>query len=110
MTQPSPQTKPQSVPRLGTVIDVTDITPHMRQIRIADPSLRGLVWIPGQHVGLLIGSPDFEPILRVYSVRHFDDQQGIVDLWIVLKELGPGSQWARTVQVGDQVQFAGPRG
>jgi NADPH-dependent ferric siderophore reductase len=108
MMQPSAQMNPQPVPRSGTIIDVTDITPSMRQIRVADVSLQGLTWIPGQHVGILIGSPD--PVLRVYSVRHYDGQRGTIDLWVVLKELGPGSRWAQTIQVGDQVQFAGPRG
>jgi NADPH-dependent ferric siderophore reductase len=106
MQQPSTQERPQ--PRTGTIIDIVDITPSMRQIRIADPSLREVQWIPGQHVGILIG--EGEPLLRVYSVRNHDALQGTLDLWVLLKELGPGSRWAQRVSVGDTVRFGGPRG
>jgi NADPH-dependent ferric siderophore reductase len=111
MMQPSTQGKPQPPqPRIGTVIDITDITPTMRQIRIADPSLHEITWIPGQHVGILIGEEGTEPTLRVYSVRHHNAEQGTIDLWILLKDLGPGSQWANHIRVGDRVRFGGPRG
>jgi NADPH-dependent ferric siderophore reductase len=49
-------------------------------------------------------------VLRVYSVRHHNAAQGTIDLWILLKDLGPGSQWATHIRVGDRVKFAGPRG
>jgi NADPH-dependent ferric siderophore reductase len=109
MLQPSAssQTNERPAPRRGIVISVTDIAPHLRQIRIADPSLKGFAWIPGQHIGVLL-PPD--ATLRVYSVRHCDSQQGIITLWILLKELGPGSQWAHNVREGDRVEFGGPRG
>ena len=81
----------------------------MRQIRIADPSLQDITWIPGQHVGILIGD-EAEPVLRVYSVRQHNPAQGTIDLWILLKDLGPGSQWAAHISVGDSVKFGGPRG
>ena len=109
MLQPSSssQTNERPAPRRGIVTEVTDIAPHLRQIRIADPSLQGFAWIPGQHVGVLL-PPD--STLRVYSVRHCDSQQGFIDLWILIKDLGPGSQWARNVRVNDRVEFGGPRG
>lgn len=109
MMQPSTQGNQKPSPHVGTIVDVRDITPYMRQIRIAHPSLQDITWIPGQHVGLLIGDSD-EPDLRVYSVRHHDLQQGTIDLWGLLKDLGPGSRWVQTVRAGDKVRFAGPRG
>jgi NADPH-dependent ferric siderophore reductase len=105
-TNERPTSKERPAPREGIVTAVTDITPHLRQIRIADPSLKGFTWIPGQHVGVRL-PPD---ILRVYSVRYCDNQEGFIDLWIINKELGPGSQWARHVRVNDHVEFGGPRG
>jgi NADPH-dependent ferric siderophore reductase len=110
MMQPSTQGKPQPPqPRIGTVTNITDITPSLRQIRIADPSLHDITWIPGQHVGILIGNSD-EPVLRVYSVRDHNAAQGFIDLWVLLKDLGPGSQWAQSIREGDSVKFGGPRG
>jgi len=109
MIQPSDsnQTKERPQPRQGIITEIADITPHLRQIRIADPSLQGFVWIPGQHVGVIVPP---EPVLRVYSVRHCNSREGFIDLWVLIKELGPGSRWANAARVGDVVQFGGPRG
>lgn len=91
----------------GTVVAVTDITSHMRQIRINSPSLQGVSLAPSQHVRINV-----EPerlTLRTYSVRRLDSQQGILDLYAGLHGQGPGCQWVSTVQEGDHVEFIGPK-
>ena len=94
--------------RSGTVIDVTEVLPLMRQIRISVPSLQGASLPPSQHIRVSVGAERLT--LRTYSVRYYDSQQGIIDLYTHLHGKGPGSQWASTVHKGDQVEFLGPKG
>lgn len=94
--------------RAGTVTSITTIHPHMRQFRIADESLRGLHWQAGQHIRLSLSKG--LPLLRTYTVRHYDSEQGSIDIWIMLHGEGPGCQWANTVKEGETVAFLGPTG
>lgn len=105
MLQPLIQTAKRLLFRSGTVIEVTEILPFMRQIRISVPSLQGASLLPSQHIRVSVGMT-----LRTYSVRRFDSQQGIIDLYTHLHGKGPGSQWASTVHEGDQVEILGPKG
>lgn len=47
--------------------------------------------------------------VRAYTIRRFDAAALELDIDIVLHGDSPASVWARTVQVGDQIGFIGPR-
>jgi NADPH-dependent ferric siderophore reductase len=105
--QPLIQTAKRMLFRSGTIVDVTDITPHMRQIRINAPSLQGVSLAPSQHIRINV-----EPerlMLRTYSIRRLDSERGMIDLYAGLHGQGPGRRWVETVQAGDQVEFIGPK-
>ncbi|MEV4313044.1 siderophore-interacting protein [Actinocrispum sp. NPDC049592] len=96
----------------GTVEAVDDLTPRMRRIRITGESVRGLAWVPGQHVRLQVGDlfPNFGNALRTYSVWDYAGD-GRLDLCILdHPEGGPGARWARDVTVGQEVAFTRPEG
>lgn len=97
----------------GTVEEVDGITRRMRRVRIADESLRGLDWIPGQHIRLEVGDllHAFRDGLRTYSIWDGDNHRGRLDLCILdHPEAGPGVRWSRAVRVGQRVAFTRPEG
>ncbi len=96
----------------GTVQAIDDLTPRMRRIRITGESVRGLDWVPGQHVRLQVGDflPNFGNALRTYSVWDYSSE-GWLDLCILNhSEGGPGARWARDVSIGQDVAFTRPEG
>jgi NADPH-dependent ferric siderophore reductase len=116
--------------RILTVAAVTDITPHMRRIRLAGPELEGFQ-SPGHadHVKVFLPSdgkplprperlpdglawPDEvpKPFLRDYTPRYFDPVALTLDLDFVLHGDGPASEWAGQAKPGDQLMIGGPRG
>lgn len=116
--------------RILTVASVTDITPHMRRIRLTGPELEGFQ-SPGHadHVKVFLPSdgkplprperlpeglawPDEvpKPFLRDYTPRYFDPVALTLDLDFVLHGDGPASEWAAQTKPGDQLMIGGPRG
>jgi NADPH-dependent ferric siderophore reductase len=90
----------------AAVAGVEPVTPRMRRIRIAGPALRGLSWLPGQHVRVRVETLT----LRTYSVWNYTDGEHL-DLGVLDHPAdGPGARWARQAQVGQQVQFTRPQG
>jgi NADPH-dependent ferric siderophore reductase len=116
--------------RLLTVASVTDITPHMRRIRLAGPELEGFQ-SPGHadHIKVFLSAdgkplprperhpdglawPDevARPFMRDYTPRYFDPAALTLDIDFVLHGDGPASEWASAVQPGDPAMIGGPRG
>ena len=116
--------------RLLTVASVTDITPHMRRIRLAGPELEGFQ-SPGHadHIKVFLPADDQplprpehrpdglvwpegrpRPFMRDYTPRYFDPVAMTLDLDFVLHGDGPASTWATTAKVGDTLVIGGPRG
>ncbi len=102
----------------GKVEAVEDITPRMRRIRIEGSSLRGLNWVPGQHIRLRVGNlggprtliRDLRDALRTYSIWDYDDR-GLLDVCVLdHQDPGPGARWSRTVRIGQEVAFLPPEG
>lgn len=93
----------------GRVTEVRQVTERMLLIGIASPALRDLKWLPGQQVRVFVGtSPVSGDALRTYSIWDHHDET--VELCALDHGEGPGSRWARTVAVGDDVRFSRPKG
>ncbi|MFG2052702.1 siderophore-interacting protein [Micromonospora sp. NPDC048930] len=90
----------------ATVGQIEPVTPRMRRIRLTGPSLRGLAWLPGQHVRVRVDATR----LRSYSVfDHVDGEH--LDLCVLdHPSAGPGTRWARRVRVGQPVALTRPQG
>jgi len=55
--------------------------------------------------------PALWPVMRTYTIRHWDADRGLMALDVVLHgDKGFAGPWAKDVQVGEQVQFRGPGG
>lgn len=48
-------------------------------------------------------------VMRTYTVRRWDAEKGELEIDFVVHGLGPATSWARTVQVGETIQIAGPK-
>jgi NADPH-dependent ferric siderophore reductase len=116
--------------RMLTVASVTDVTPHMRRVRVTGPELEGFT-SPGHadHIKVFLSAdgrplprperhPDGlvwpegtpRPFMRDYTPRYFDPVALTLDIDFVLHGDGPASEWAGSVKVGDSVMIGGPRG
>jgi len=117
-------------PRVLTVTSVTELTPHMRRIRLSGPELEGFQ-SPGHadHIKVFLPAdgkplprperrPDglawpegiARPFMRDYTPRYFDPVALTLDLDFVLHGEGPASMWATSAKVGDPLVIGGPRG
>lgn len=113
-----------------TVIAVTDITPHMRRVRLAVPVMAPLAG-DGLHVRLLLpqantavqwpqlnaqgrlqwsaGQPPLPQ--RIYTIRQCDTQAQWLDIDIVRHDHDAhGAKWLAQVKMGDHVGLLGPSG
>lgn len=116
--------------RILSVAAVTDITPHMRRVRLAGPELEGFA-SPGHadHIKLFFSAdgnplprperrPDGiawpegtpRPLMRDYTPRYFDPVAQTLDIDFVLHGDGPASTWAENAGPGDTLMIGGPRG
>lgn len=109
------------------VTEVGHLTPTVMRV-VAEPAgkqrldAQGLTGeyvylVTGKH-GEVLGAPRFEkgkarwdqPTASAkYTVRRFDERSGAVEINIMLHERGAGTTWARTVAVGDDAHFLGPK-
>ncbi|MDZ7922745.1 MAG: siderophore-interacting protein [Marinagarivorans sp.] len=119
-------------PRLLNVVEIIDVSPSLRRIRLSGDNLLGFpadkngshikVFIPraGQNAPqlpwlenntILWPPADQKPITRTYSVRHYCPVQNILDVEFVLHGAhSPASGWAQAAKLGDQIGIAGPGG
>ncbi|HWK68414.1 MAG TPA: siderophore-interacting protein [Rhizobiaceae bacterium] len=107
------------------------LSPHMRRISLAGSDLGRFADDDNLHVRLFFppaGQPlvsptrgddglvqpveaQKRPAVRKYTIRRIDPDSGLVDIDFVLHEdAGPGSDWARSAQIGDVIGMAGPGG
>jgi NADPH-dependent ferric siderophore reductase len=100
----------------GAVTAIDPVARRMLRIRIEGDGVRGLAWMPGQHVRVHVaGMRDprnwLRPfdMLRTYSVWNYDD--GALELCVLDHgEAGPGTRWARGLSVGAEVMVSRPQG
>jgi NADPH-dependent ferric siderophore reductase len=115
-----------------TVIEVRDLTPHMRRIRLAGQDLGRFAKFGGMHIRMLFptgevpdplwpilgdnGLPvwpadDRRPVARVYTIRALDVAKGIMDVdFLVHPGDSVGSAWAMQAAAGMKVGIMGPVG
>ncbi|WP_034386607.1 siderophore-interacting protein [Comamonas composti] len=118
--------------RLLTVLQVRDLTPHMRRVRFGCDDLARYAQDANIHCKLLFPQPGEQapewPTLsasgmlklpqgskrldmRTYTIRAIDGAAGWLDVDFVLHEdAGPGSAWAANAQPGQLVGMSGPGG
>jgi NADPH-dependent ferric siderophore reductase len=118
--------------RVLTVLDVQDVTPHMRRITFRGEDLSRFDRLDALHVrlfippaglanpawptvgpdGLLRLPPERErPAVRKYTIRTIDVAAGTLDIDFVLHDdAGPGSTFAAGARTGNCIGMAGPGG
>lgn len=92
------------------VVEVEDLGPRMRRLRLTGEALEGFEYQPGQDLMLVLSGGE-RPLSRRYTIRGFDPRSRTVDLNIVAHGVrGPGAEWATSTRPGDRINGVGPRG
>ncbi|HEX5659778.1 MAG TPA: siderophore-interacting protein, partial [Polyangiales bacterium] len=91
--------------RASTVVQSELIAERFRLITLGGPELRGAAWEPGQKVQVAFGGW----VQRTYTPLSWDPVAGNAQLLAYVPGEGPGSEWARSVRVGDGCVLFGPR-
>lgn len=92
------------------VVEVTAVTPRVREIRLRGPGLVTRRVEPGAHLPLEVPREGAEPVIRTYSVWRSEAADSTLTLRLVLHDGGgPGMRWARSVAIGDRVRLGTPR-
>lgn len=100
-------------PRLLEVLRKEFITPHMLRLTLGGSGLEGFPDdSDGGYVKLRLAEPesdDGKPLVRTYTVRHYDmkAQELAVD-FVVHESDGPAVNWARNCKPGDEIKVGGP--
>ena len=105
-------------PRLVSVQVVGDA---LEGFRIEAPTSHIKVFLPAPGQSALVlpeNTPDGQvwpdesvrPVVRTYTPRRFDEASRTLEIQFVLHGVGPASEWAERVSVGDQLAVAGPGG
>jgi NADPH-dependent ferric siderophore reductase len=101
----------ETVQRLLTVAEVTDLTPKMRRVTLAGAELAGFS-SPGfdDHIKLFFpGDGADRGPMRDFTPRP-DAAAGILHLDFALHGAGPASDWAQAARPGHTLRIGGPRG
>lgn len=119
-----------------TVERVTELSPHMRRVRLVGDDLARYGAFGSMHLRVLFPTPanpdpiwpiagpnglplwpseERKPVARVYTVRRLNAEAGWMDIDFVVHGShggvdGVGSSWALSAQRGDQVGIIGPLG
>lgn len=111
-------------PKLLTVVSIETITPNMQRIVLHGDALSDFPHdCDGGYIKLLFnaeGGTDLtsqqegqRPIMRTYTIRHFDSAARTLEVDFVRHETrdlscGFAARWAMSAQVGDCISIAGP--
>jgi len=90
----------------ATVVDAHDLTPRMRRVTVAAPTLGQPR--PAQDVELVLADDSGRKVKRRYTITRYRD--GRFDIDALLHGDAPGATWAARTAPRDAVQFFGPRG
>jgi NADPH-dependent ferric siderophore reductase len=90
------------------VAAVDTLSPRMRRITLCTPAIAERDWPLASDIAIVLTGEDGREVRRRYTVRGTDGACLVVDA--VLHGHGPGSAWASSVGVADEVTFFGPRG
>jgi len=97
----------------ATVTYKEQISANTYHIRISGEGLEKMEYRPGENLRVFVGMgqpTSLKEKVRTYSVWNYDAAEKRIDLAANILSSGPGATWARDVQPGDTVYFAGPKG
>jgi NADPH-dependent ferric siderophore reductase len=100
------------------VTQVEQLRPRMRRIRLANPVLSNVAWLPGQQVRVIVSESvasslvrgKLRDLVRTYSIFDLDRDESTLDLCIFDHGDTPGVLWSKRVAVGDEVLVRRPEG
>lgn len=121
-TPPTRKEQPQSraddmnkrpPPRTLEVLKKQFVTPHMLRVTLGGPGLEGFPEDSnGGYIKLRLAEPDGDdgkPLVRTYTVRHYDAATGELDVDFVVHDSdGPAVNWALNCKPGDTIKVGGP--
>ncbi len=105
-----PSVLPTASTHLLSVAQVVDVGPRMRRISLTGHALANFAALPGQDVVVHVSDGHGGGVSRRYTIRNLDAAARRLDLDVVMHGHGPGSAWASSVAIGDDVEVFGPRG
>ncbi|WP_221796784.1 siderophore-interacting protein [Oceanobacter mangrovi] len=93
------------------VEQVEQLSTGFVKVTVAGDDLKGF---PSQsfddHIKVFVPQQHGEPLMRDYTPRAFDSQEGRLELEFAVHQGGAASDWAQTLEIGDAVQIGGPKG
>lgn len=92
--------------RSASVREVSTVAPGFRRITLAGDALRGVAWVPGQKVQLLLGGW----VQRTYTPLAWDAEGGTTQLLAYDHGDSPAGEWLRSLEPGHPCALFGPRG
>jgi NADPH-dependent ferric siderophore reductase len=92
--------------RSATVQEARTVADGFRLLALSGEALRNVSWTPGQKVQLMLGGW----IQRTYTPLSWDAATGVTELLTYAHGAYPGSDWARSIEVGEPCAIFGPRG
>ena len=93
----------------ATVLSVTDLTPHVRQLVLL-PKTQKILFQPGQWVSLQLPIGIKPPLNRAYSLAEPPSQTGQLTLVFDRVPEGAGSNYLYGLKPGDELLLSGPYG
>ncbi|HWF59713.1 MAG TPA: FAD-dependent oxidoreductase [Nitrospira sp.] len=93
----------------ATVLSVTDLTPHVRQL-VVNPKTSRISFQPGQWVSLKLPVGPKPPLNRAYSMADPSSPYGELTLVFDRVSGGLGSNYLYELRSGDEVILSGPYG
>jgi NADPH-dependent ferric siderophore reductase len=93
-----------------TLVEATNIAPHMRRVVFSCPDIGEMKLKPGQSAVLLLAEAAGDFLKRHYTIRSIDRAARRIAFDFVLHGDTPGANWARQAKPGDEIDALGPRG
>ena len=98
--------------RKAVVLAASSVTPAMRRLVLGGPGLSDFAVPPGAlgpYLKLhLPDGPGGREVVRTYSVRRHDQEQGRLEVDMLLHGTGAGARFAAEARPGDAVPVGGP--
>ncbi|WP_395396960.1 siderophore-interacting protein [Novosphingobium sp. BL-8A] len=79
---------------------------RLRLITLEGPALQGVEWLPGHKIQIAMGSAF---LARTYTPIEWDALIGRTRILAFAHGTGPGSDWVRRANIGDECDLFGPR-
>lgn len=93
----------------GTVLSITDLTPHVRQLVVL-PKVQQVLFQPGQWISLQLPVGAKPPLNRAYSLAEPPSPTGELTLAFDRVPNGIGSSYLYRLKTGDELLLSGPYG